>query len=40
VEQRVASLDETPLAQRLDAIEAALERIEAALAERSGSATR
>jgi chromosome segregation ATPase len=40
VEQRVAGLEEAPLARRLDEIEAALERIEAALAERSSSATR
>jgi hypothetical protein len=39
VEQRVAGLEEAPLARRLDQIEAALERIEAALAERSSSAT-
>jgi hypothetical protein len=39
VEQRVAALDEAPLSRRLDEIEAALGRIESALAERSGSAT-
>ncbi|HUE26999.1 MAG TPA: hypothetical protein VMP89_09510 [Solirubrobacteraceae bacterium] len=40
VEQRVAGLDEAPLARRLDEIEAALERIETALAERSESPAR
>lgn len=40
VEQRVDRLDESPPTDRLDAIEAALERIEAALAERSESTTR
>jgi len=39
VEQRVAGLEEAPLVRRLDQIEAALERIEAVLAERSSSAT-
>lgn len=39
VEQRVAGLEEAPLARRLDAIEAALARIETALSDRSGSST-
>ena len=37
VEQRVAGLEEAPLVQRLEAIEAALARIEAALSERSAT---
>lgn len=37
VEQRVEGLDDSPLDQRLAAIEAALERIEAALQARAGA---
>ena len=38
VERRVEGLDDSPLEQRLAAIEGALERIEAALGARAGSA--
>jgi chromosome segregation ATPase len=37
VERRVEGLDDTPIEQRLAAIEAAVERIEAVLSERAGS---
>lgn len=37
VERRVEVLDDTPIEQRLAAMEAALERIEAALSERAGA---
>lgn len=40
VERRVEGLDDSPIDQRLAAMEAALERIEGALAERSGAPER